>query len=159
MSSKKNEDSDDRWAWLEPTSWWWISQIRICRDGRKKNYKKKILQYIHFWCEIDQKQFMNERRSSTSERGVAIPYHQSTLCPDVHYRVSTIFKNVPKDQFYRKSRNQTLNFWSLYPKLKTTLMYTLGCLIFPKMLKRPIFADNGKIKLWFFKVFSKLKLP
>ena len=73
LSSKKNEYSVDRWAWLESTSWWWICQIWI--EKMEKKLRKKILLHIHFWCEIDQKQFMNERRSSSrlSKKGGCRP--------------------------------------------------------------------------------------
>ena len=135
LSSKKNEDSDDRWAWLEPTSWWWISQIRICRVGRKKKFQKKILQYIHFWCEIDQKQFMNERRSSKSKRGVAIPYHQSTLCPDVHFRVSPISKNVKKFYLCRKKSKKIGKSRKKKLGLENFRIYILVCPLFPKKKK------------------------
>ena len=42
--------------------------------------------------------------------GVSIPYHQSTLCPDVHFRVSPISKNVKKSSIYvEKSRKKSEN--------------------------------------------------
>ena len=94
LSSKKNEYSVDRWAWLESTSWWWICQIWIEKLGKK--LRKKILLHTsisdvrltksNLWMKEDP-------LLGYLKKGVAVPYHQSTLCPDVHLRVSPFLKN------------------------------------------------------------------
>ena len=115
-----------------------------CRVGRKKKkIQKKILQYIHFWCEIDQKQFMNERRSSKSKRGVAIPYHQSTLCPDVHFRVSPISKNVKKFYLCRKKSKKIGKSRKKNLGLENFRIYILVCPLFPKKnVKNVYFSEE-----------------
>ena len=96
------------------TQWWQMSMTRALDDddGFHKYEKRGALQknrlsiflpwslpkilYI-FWCEIGQKQFMNERRSPAKKQGedfcFDVPHHQSTLCPDVQLRVGKMSKN------------------------------------------------------------------
>ena len=99
LSSKKNEYSVDRWAWLESTSWWWICQIWI--EKLEKNFERKScytsisdvrLTKSNLWMKEDP-------LLGYLKKGVAVPYHQSTLCPDVHLRVSPFLKNPKKYPF------------------------------------------------------------